>query len=166
MLGSLVDQLAVLAMSGLLVWAAATDALKMTIPNRIVLGIVALYPAWLLTQHGTAYPLLALLIALGVLAAGFAAFSFGVVGGGDAKLLAAVSLWAGPQHAAATLAIVAILGGGLAVLCYLAILVRRRLSPARGGAAEAEIPISQQSIPYGVAIALGGLYVALRLLTG
>jgi prepilin peptidase CpaA len=171
MLLEIASPLAVLAMASLLVWAAATDTLTMTIPNRIVLGIVGLYPAWLATQamlgQGSGVdPLMAGLLAAVVLASGFVAFSYGLIGGGDAKLLSAVTLWAGPDHAAEMIAVIAILGGGLAAVCYLALTVRRRLCLARGEPVEAETRLAKRPISYGVAIALGGLYVALRLLTG
>lgn len=166
MLTVIVNQIAVLAMAGLLVWAAAKDALTMTIPNRIVLGVLALYPIWLLTTNADPDPLWAVAIAAAVLAAGFASFALGLVGGGDAKLLAAVALWAGPAYAAEMMAVVAILGGGLAIVCYLTLFARRRLCLARGEPVDTQSSISQQPISYGVAIALGGLYVALRLLAG
>ena len=166
MLLPIVNQLAVAAMAALLVWAAVKDVTTMVIPNRIVIGIVALYPLWLLT-HGTPTDAFwAVPIAAGALAAGFAAFAFGWVGGGDAKLLAAVTLWAGPAYAAEMIAVVALLGGALAAGCFMTLVIRRRASFVRGGAIDPQSNLSRQPIAYGVAIALGGLYVAFRLLAG
>ena len=166
MLTLMVNQIAILSMAGLLIWAAAKDALTMTIPNRIVLGVVALYPVWLLTAGTGAAPHWAVAIAVAMLAVGFVGFTYGLVGGGDAKLMAAVVLWAGPAYAVETVAIIAILGGGLAAICYLTLFARRRLCLARGEPVDTQSSLSQQPISYGVAIALGGLYVALRLLAG
>ena len=164
MLISVVNQGAVLAMVALLVWAAVTDVRTMRIPNRIVIAVVALYPLWLLTHPAPIDGLWALPIAVGMLLAGFAAFSAGVIGGGDAKLLAAVSLWAGPAHLVGMLAVTAVFGGVLAAACILTLVVRRRACLVRGGAIDPQSRPAQQAIAYGVAIALGGLYVAYRLM--
>ena len=165
MLITVVNQGAVLAMAALLVWAAVTDIRTMRIPNRIVIAIVALYPLWLLTHPAPIDGLWAVTMAAGVLLAGFAAFSAGLIGGGDAKLLAAVSLWAGPAHVVGMLTVTALLGGVLAAAWFLALVVRRRACLVRGGAVDPQSRLARQAIAYGVAIALGGLYVAYRLIT-
>jgi prepilin peptidase CpaA len=66
------------------------------------------------------------------------------MGGGDVKLLASTSVWAGPALVFPLLMVTALAGGLVAVGVLAA---RRRRSP----------------LPYGVAIAAGGLVVAQRL---
>ena len=54
-------------------------------------------------------------IGAAVLAAGFVMFSLRLLGGGDAKLMAAGALWMGPEHALFYIAYVTIFGGLLSV---------------------------------------------------
>ena len=72
----------------------------------------------------------------------------GIVGGGDAKLIAAVSLTQSPADVPSLLLHIALAGGVLA-LVYLA---RALLSPQ-----PSRVAVRSQSIPYGVAIVLGTL---------
>jgi prepilin peptidase CpaA len=81
----------------LLSCAAWTDFRTLKIPNLVTVAVAGLFPihalltgmpaGTLLLQHASA--------GLAVLAAGFALFAAGKLGGGDAKLLAAVALWLG-----------------------------------------------------------------------
>jgi len=82
----------------------------------------------------------------------------GVLGGGDAKLIPAVALWAGPGTLAAFLFVTAVTGG----LIALAMIAVRRLRPASGGTGESQAGATalQGGVPYGFAIAVGGLIVA------
>lgn len=151
----------VLLFGALLLWAAASDILSYLIPNRISAGIALLFPAFLLAG-GAAEPLPALLGALGVAAVvfllGAAGFAAGVVGGGDAKLLAAVALWAGPALIVPFVIVTAVVGG---VFALVMLTPARTLLPAPPAPADAA-PV-RASLPYGVAIAAGGLFVAARL---
>lgn len=79
--------------------AAATDLFSMTVPNWIslllVAGFVLLAP---LVGLGWSEAGLHVALALGALIITFAMFSFGWIGGGDAKLFAATCLWLGPEQ--------------------------------------------------------------------
>jgi prepilin peptidase CpaA len=76
--------------------AASMDLLTMTIPNRVC---AALAIGYFVVAFVVGVPFGVVLVNLScaavVLAAMFALFAFGVVGGGDAKLAAAISLWLG-----------------------------------------------------------------------
>lgn len=104
-----------------------------------------------------------------VFAVGTAAFAAGALGGGDVKLLAAVSLFAGPAHLVDFLAVTAIAGGLLA----LAVLAGAPIGqPAAGQSAAGQSTAGQSTVggplrarlrgglPYGPAIAAGGLWIA------
>src|SRR3546814_7596406 len=79
----------------LLLAAAAFDVGRFVIPNWISVALVALFGLALLA-HPVSPPWLFHLGATGlVLAVMLVAYRFGVVGGGDLKLMTAVSLWAG-----------------------------------------------------------------------
>lgn len=163
-----VGHLVILCFAGLLCWALISDALTMKIPNRISIGIVALYPAWVVTAWPLAsHPLMALALAAAVLAAGFAAFNFRLLGGGDAKLTAAISLWAGPGLFFPFIAVTAIAGGIISIAVMLAAAMKRREITARGEVAGPFFrSIIRTRIPYGMAIASGGFFVVMGLWTG
>ena len=80
----------------LMAYAAASDLLTMTIPNRLSLALVAGFAAFaILAGLSMQAVLLHLGAGAAVLAASFALFAFGWIGGGDAKLAAATALWLG-----------------------------------------------------------------------
>jgi prepilin peptidase CpaA len=85
-------------------------------------------------------------------------FSRGLVGGGDVKLLAAATLWAGAGMTPALIALTALLGGALALLQLASIGLRAMLGPP---AAVPGGPARAAPVPYGVAIAGAALAVTL-----
>ena len=140
-----------------MVLAAASDVLTMKIPNKISL---VLFVAFLIAAPlaGLSWQAIGIHLATGlaVLAVGFALFTRGWLGGGDAKLLAAGALWIGSQNLLAFLFAVTLCG---AALC-LAVLVYRRIVPT------AYVPSAgwlqrlhgkEAGVPYGLAICGGAL---------
>jgi prepilin peptidase CpaA len=150
-----VSYVALYLVIGLLAWAAFTDVRDYLIPNRICAGIAALFPIHIFAtgQWSALWP--GLFVGLVVLAIGYMLFARGLLGGGDVKLSAAVALWAGPPLVLQFIFVTGVAGGVIS----LAMLAPRLFS--RHGALFAGPPV-----PYGVAIAAGGLYVASRLLAG
>ena len=102
----------------------------------------------------------ALAAAAAVFAAGFALFAFRIAGGGDVKLLTAAALWAGPAQIFEFLMVTA-LGGGL-LAAFLAARAWRHDAEANpdGTLGLRLFAIRTTKVPYGAAIALGGLYIA------
>ena len=92
-----IGQVVLIAAGAVLLAAAAQDFLDYLIPNRLVLALVSLYPIYILAPGTTVDWLGGLLVGLATLAAGLLLFGFRLIGGGDAKLLAATALWAGPS---------------------------------------------------------------------
>ena len=161
--------LVILCFAGLLCWALVSDALTMKIPNRISVGIVALYPAWVIATGMTLeHILMPLALAAGMLLAGFLAVDRGWIGGGDAKMLAAISLWAGEPLLLVLIFVTTLVGGVMATAAILSEAMRRRAVLARGGEVNGPFLTSviKSKIPYGVAIAIGGGVVAAGLWTG
>ena len=160
----LVSQLAIIGFIALLSAAAISDVRNLTIPNSYCLGIVLCYPFYLLAPAQPVDWLGGVLVCGGLLVVGFALFTTGRVGGGDAKLLAATSLWAGPGLLVEFVLLTALAGGGIALLLYVRHRWGRRPSLAALAAGEASPDFAQQPMPYGVAIFAGGVYVAFTLL--
>jgi prepilin peptidase CpaA len=99
-----------------LAYAAASDLLTMTISNRLVLAVAALFII-LAPMTGMGWSEFGLHFAAGmaVLVLGFACFAFGWIGGGDAKLAAVIALFLGAENAVEFVALASILGGILTV---------------------------------------------------
>jgi len=133
-----------------LIWAAVSDIFSRKITNTTSLACAALGLVYAVTAGEAVYHLL---IAALVLTLGFAAFAKGWLGGGDAKILAACALWMGPGAILTFLFFTAAAGGGLALLWLFEGRMRHAL--ARGGL-NVDLAATRE-LPYGVAIAVGGL---------
>jgi len=155
---------------GLLALAALSDAGTYRIPNRISALIAALYPVYVLAGNASGGPAVdvipALTIAATVLTIGIVLFALRVMGGGDVKLLAAVSLWAGSAHTLDFLFITAIIGGLMALVMATPLRYSIALTFDAAGHGEVREKLLSNVIPYGIAIAGGGWFVGARLLAG
>ena len=143
----------------LLAVAAGWDLASFTIPNFLpaclLAGFVFFVPAAHLTFHAVILHALAGLLGL---ALGFTLFALGYIGGGDAKLFAAIALWLGFADLA-EFAIAASLFGGLLTLTLLT--MRQWTLPAimaRQGWI-GRLHARDSGIPYGVALAAGAFAV-------
>lgn len=149
--------LVLLVFPALLALSAGYDLASYTIPNRLSIAMAAAFALFALTA-GLSGAEFGLHLAAGLvaLAAGFAMFAAGWIGGGDAKVFAAAALWFGFGDLLSYTLIAAVFGGGLT----LAILMARRLPLPAGFAGQAWIARlhdSRSGIPYGVALAAGAL---------
>lgn len=136
----------------LLVVAAVIDIRTFTISNRLNLTVALLAPLYWWTAHLPLWPDIGLQVAVaaGVFALLAVAFYAGMMGGGDVKLAAALALWFSPQSTLKFLIFMSIAGG----LLTLVVMVLHRMKKKPG----------KPEIPYGVAIAAGGLIVVLQFL--
>jgi len=134
-------------LAALLIVAATGDLRARIIPNwlngAIATGAIPFwYAAGLSLWPGVP-------IQIGMAAAVFALFCipfhFGGMGGGDVKLLGALALWL-PLGAIVKLLVVMSLAGGVLTI---AMLIRHKLANAE----------NKPEIPYGVAIAFGGMWL-------
>jgi prepilin peptidase CpaA len=153
------DLLLLTIFPGAMALAAATDLFTMTVPNRIAL---VLFAGFLVAAPlvGLGWPEIGLHFGLAVaaLVVTFTLFSFGWIGGGDAKLFAATCLWVGPAALLSYSVFSALIGGALT----LALLFWR-------GVPLPEMLISQnwlvrlhdpkEGVPYGIALAAAGSLV-------
>ena len=139
-------------------FAAATDLLTMTIPNRLSIGLcVAFFALAPVAGLGWQDILSHLGTGSAMLLAGILLFSLGWLGGGDAKLLAVASLWLGFDQLVMFLAYVAAFGGVLAVLVLAYRSTPASALPLPGWAAR--LHTKGEGMPYGVAIAAGALVI-------
>jgi prepilin peptidase CpaA len=156
--------LALLAFAGLIFSAAISDILRFRIPNRVSLAIVLVYPAYVLSMNQSVDWPAAIGVATACLLVGFALFSVKACGAGDAKLFAAAALWAGPTLIL-PMGLYTSLAGGVMVL-FMWLQHRLARAPSIGMVLQtgADSGFAKQPMPYGAAIAVGGLYVAFTLL--
>jgi len=161
MTAPITDLIALAVFAAALLGAAYTDLRQYLIPNRYPAVIAAAYALFAMS-HPLAQGLWSLAAGSLMLVVGAIMLATRVMGGGDAKLLAATTLWAGPWLAPSFLMIVAFAGAVIA-LTWLTPL--RRLMPA--APADLMPPTAPsgrarlaQPVPYGVAITAGGLYLA------
>ena len=158
LLGVCTVQIIVLTiLPALLIIAAVNDLMTVRIPNWVSLALLGLFLvaaplaglSWIIIGSHLALGAALLLIGMGM-------FAMNLLGGGDAKLLAAVGLWMGLPALPTFLVWAALAGGVLA----LTLLMFRRAPIA---AAMAQTPWvtrlhdKQAGIPYGIALAAGAL---------
>jgi prepilin peptidase CpaA len=151
--------------TAVMIAAAVVDVRRLVIPNGLVLALCVL---WLLQIESTrGVTLVAALEAAAcaalALAGGALLFARGLIGGGDVKLFAAATLWAGAGALPRLLALTALIGGGLALLFLSPLGPRltavRRADPAPAGSGA--LRVGRTPIPYGVAISAAALIVAI-----
>jgi prepilin peptidase CpaA len=139
--------------------AAATDLFSMTVPNWISLLLVAGFAVLApLVGFGWSDVGLHVALAAAALVVTFAMFSFGWIGGGDAKLFAATCLWLGPEAILIYSIYAAVIGGALSLLI---LFLRNVPLPAalntQGWLVRLHDP--KEGVPYGIALAAAGLLV-------
>jgi len=148
------------ALTGVLIWAAASDVRDRRIPNRAVLAVLGLFALWAVANAGVG---LASAVVAGAIAfaIGYGLYVFKVVGAGDAKLFAALALFAGVSHLP-LFALATVWTGGLMALVSLAANPRRAMVmfAMRGQGGQG------RGIPYGVAIGVGAAVVLWGYLSG
>jgi prepilin peptidase CpaA len=153
------DTLLLLGFPALMAYAAVSDLMTMTIPNRISLLLIAGFLAMALLT-GMPLQTVGMHLAAGflVLVITFSLFAMGWIGGGDAKLAAATGLWCGFGVLLEYALIASVLGG----LLTLAILTwRKALLPEflLNVSWIARLHHSKTGIPYGIALAASGLLI-------
>ena len=140
-------QLLVIGLAALLVVAAVIDVRTFTISNRLTLAVALLAPLYWLSIALAPWPGIAIQVAAAavvfLLMAG--AFYAGMMGGGDVKLAAALALWFPPTATIQFIVLMSLAGGVLTI----GLVVWHRAKRREG----------RPEIPYGVAIAVGGLAI-------
>ncbi len=140
-----------------LAYAAFSDVFTMTIPNRVSIILIVSFaliapmtdmPWTVYAQHFGA--------ALLVFSVCFALFAFGVMGGGDAKLLTATALWFGMTAQLFDFLIYVTLVGGLLTLALLIARSDRFAVLVNRVSLFSHLTDPKLGVPYGVAIGIAG----------
>lgn len=142
----------------IVVYAAISDFLTMTISNRLTLTLAGAFLVFApLAAIGWQAFGLALLGGLAVFAVGYVCFVFGWVGGGDVKFAAAVALWLGWSNLFEYLVLFSLYGG---ILTVVVLALSRLVEP---------LPILQvgflhrfaehRKVPYGIALSVAAMQI-------
>lgn len=137
--------------------AACSDMLTMTIPNRVSLLLLASFIV-IAPMTGMSFSEIGMHFAAGlsVFVVVFALFALNIMGGGDAKLLAASAVWFGFHPSLFEyMTYVGLLGGGL-TLILLALRSQANTILAMGLPIPTPLLLAKK-VPYGIAIGLGGI---------
>ncbi len=151
-----------ITLSVLLLAATVFDVTRLRIPNSIPALVIGLFALKVILGVETGPWMLHVPIAIAALALGFLAFAVQMLGGGDAKLIAALALWYGPELVVSFVTITGIAGGVLAVSL---VLVRKSVlaaaiapdvdpSPPRHPLLDPMAPV-----PYALPITLAALWL-------
>ena len=147
MFNGMFTQILMIGLAAILIVAAAIDVRTFTISNRLNLTVALLAPVYWLSIGLPIWPGVGIQLAVGagvfVLLA--AAFFAGMMGGGDVKLAAALALWFSPPSTLQFLLLMSVAGGVLTLVVIALHHFKRREG--------------KPEIPYGVAIAFGGLVI-------
>jgi len=155
----ILDIARLLLFPALMAFAAASDLLTMTIPNRVSLALAA---GFLVLACVGGMGLTDVLLHVGagatVLAVAFGCFAMGWIGGGDAKVAAAAALWFGFADLMNYLVWASLFGGALTLL-----LIQFRQWPLpsalTGQVWLLRLHAKDTGIPYGIALAIGALMI-------
>lgn len=141
-----------------MVFAAVSDMLSMTIANRVSLILVATFLV-VAPLTGMEWTTVGLHLAAGVLVltVTFGLFALGGMGGGDAKLLAATSVWMGLDITLMQYLVTSAFFGGILTVSILSY----RKSPLAVYTGHnrflRHLADSDLGVPYGIALGIGGL---------
>jgi prepilin peptidase CpaA len=153
------DAIRLLLFPALVAFAASSDLLTMTISNRNSLALAAGF-LMLALLSGTSLAIVGMHLAAAavVLTIGFTCFAFGWIGGGDAKLAAAIALWFGFDYLLEYLVYASLFGGALTM-----ILIQFRLLPLPAMLARQQwiLRLHEKGggVPYGIALAAAALVI-------
>jgi prepilin peptidase CpaA len=153
------EAIKLLLFPAMMAFAASSDLLTMTIPNRVSLIMLGGF-VLLALATGMSLEQLAMHAGAGllVLCITFGFFARGWIGGGDAKLAAATALWLGFEHLLPYVIYASVFGGALTL-----VLLQFRLAPLPIWLASEDwvqrLHRKEGGVPYGIALAAAALAI-------
>ncbi len=161
-IGNGIQILAGAACIALLIAAAVGDVRHYRISNRLVIAVVVCFAVFAVAKGSWYVIAWSVAAAACMFAIAAVLFAFGLFGGGDAKLIAAVALWIPFVDLPRFLLVMTAFGGLLGVVWMI-----RRNRLRKAAAAEASSPFVEfaerstvafpDKLPYGVAITIAGI---------
>ena len=154
-----IDAVKLLLFPALMAFAASSDLFTMTISNRVSLLLAAGFLALALATGMSAAAIGSHVGAAAlVLTVAFVMFAQGWIGGGDAKLAAATSLWLGFEHLLPYFLYASLFGG---ILTFMMIKFRVVPLPAflAGEDWAQRLHRMDTGVPYGIALAASALLI-------
>lgn len=144
-MGAITSTILLVVLGLILVSAGIEDARKREIANWKNAAIALLAVPWWIAGGLPLWPDVAIQIgiAVAVFALFAAAFHFGMMGGGDVKMIGALALWFPFQPLLTMLIIMSLAGGAITLLMLIDKWLRRQSG--------------QPEVPYGIAIAIAAL---------
>lgn len=144
-MGAIASTILLAVLGLILVSAGIEDARKREIANWKNAAIALLAVPWWIATGLAFWPGIVsqIGIALAVFALFAAAFRFGMMGGGDVKMIGALALWFPFQPLVTMLVIMSLAGGAITLLMLIDKWLRRQSA--------------QPEVPYGIAIAIAAL---------
>lgn len=130
-----------------LLYAAATDIRRRQIDNWLTASVALAAPLYWWASGLSLWPGVAMQVgvALAVFSVLAGLFALRMMGGGDVKLLSALALWIVPADFLKLVIVMALVGGVLTIVVGAWHVMRRQRD--------------RIAVPYGVAIAFGGLWI-------
>jgi len=144
-------------------YAAVSDVRDYRIPNSCNGVLAVLYAVHVWQAPGEIIVGAALIVTFAVFTVCMVFYSMKRLGGGDVKLIAVAALWAGPAYISDFIVVTALAGGVLSLVYITHFFVAPALGFDQGSTRGShESPLTTK-LPYGVAIAAGGLVTLLHL---
>ena len=155
----LVHWIATVGLVILMIWVIVSDTVRYLIPNSLNLAIIILFIAATFFLPIPVIPSVS--AAALMLLVGLALFALGLMGGGDVKLLVALTLWTGwTMQTVQFLVMTAVMGGLLViVILFLRILIPPILFRSNSTRNIPRLLRRKEAVPYGIAIAAAFLFL-------
>lgn len=147
----------------LVVYAIISDVTKLVIPNWLSLSLLLLFCVYCILNSPNISLSKSLAVAGMVFAVAAILFNFGVLGGGDVKIVTVLSLWVGPENIINFIILVNIIGAALGITVIKSSYFSRyypALLEKNKALAKIDDWRSKRICPYGIAIGSAALIVA------
>ena len=144
-------------------YAAKTDLHHYRIPNECSLLLLALYPLHIWLSPKGVDVIGAAAVGSIVFLVSFALYALGRLGGGDVKLMSVLALWAGPTWIADFLIVMTLAGGILGIVFITRLKSILAFAFHQAGDMQTRDAVLAEQLPYGIAIAAGGVAVLFKL---
>lgn len=160
------SQVSIACFVALVLIGAVSDVVSYKIPNVVIITIMALYPIYVVVSPQKVEWLYSIGIFAAVIAVGMVLYNFKIFGAGDAKLMAAIMLWAGPHLALIALLIGALVSGAIALVMITSL--RFVIASALSAISKRELgdKFLAHSMPWGTGMAFSGIFTGWGLMVG